>query len=57
MAKVVRTSIRPGMLVEHDCRGNRPGEVVKGKAISGTRCKTCDTYFVYVRSTGLANPG
>lgn len=47
MARVLRTSIRPGKPVEHECRDVR-GDRVRGKAPSSSYCEKCNTQIVYV---------
>ena len=47
MARVLRTSIRPGKKALHTCRDAR-GRHVDGYANSNTVCPRCGTHIVYV---------
>lgn len=47
MPRVMRTSVRPGRKVEHECRDSR-GRRVKKKGLVNRLCSVCDTYIVYV---------
>lgn len=52
MAKILRTSVPLGKLVEHPCVDGR-GRPAKGKAPSGNICRKCRTYLSFQRD---ANP-
>lgn len=47
MPRVLRTSIRPGKLVIHECKDKRGRRRVKASKCN-TLCRACDTQIVYV---------
>jgi hypothetical protein len=52
MARVLRTSTRPGEQVKHTCRDAR-GRRVEGKAACNTVCTKCNTQIVFIRNDKL----
>jgi len=49
MAKVMRTSVRPGRFTMHVCK-DKQGRRKLRTAKSGSYCRRCDTQIVYVFS-------